>query len=327
MKQSATRPDRMPKSTKSSRPSARPNPPSRPPRARTAPKGQRRAMDDRFSSRRMEAERQAGARRLRIVAALSALSTLFIMAIGFVNSSWFAVDEVLVVGSERSNSLDIIEASAISVGLGLLDVDAEAASRRVEQVPWVGTADVRRSWNGRVEIAIVERGPVAALPAPGGYAMVDHWGRQLEVVEAPGEGFIAISGVQASGVPGELAPAESAQVIHLVQALVPSVERQIDVISLIDNQVVVDLAVGGQARFGDATDIELKVQSLETLLERVDLQCLAMIDVSVPSAPSVRRIDENTSADVRLGDDGEQPVGDSSENDGEQEPNAAINDC
>lgn len=274
-----------------------------------------------------------------MVLGLTAISTVALGAIAFVNSSAFDVDEISVVGAERADPELIIWATGIEVGQGLLDVSPERAAAEAELVPWVGTAEVNRRWSGSIEIVVTERGASAAIPAGDGFALVDDHGRQLEIVDARPPGYLPVTGIEASGLAGESAPPEAMPIIALLEALPPEVIDQVVGVAAGDGHLYLELADGGRADFGDGTDLAPKLQSLETLLARVDLRCLDTIDVSVPAAPVItRRPPQTSTADEPL--EGSSQGGEAVSGDGEvptsaeeaeevpdQEPDSGLGDC
>lgn len=282
--------------------------------------GGRAAPTDRFRARRLAAQRSAGMKRLRIVLGLTLVSTVAIGVIGFINSSAFDVDEIVVVGNDRADPHLIVDASGITIGQALLEVDLDTAVDRIQLVPWVGTASVTRAWSGSIEIAITERGPSAALRAGDGYALVDDHGRQLELVDERPQGFMPVSGIEGSGVAGEPAPPEAMPVIALLDALPPEVERQIDAVAFENGELFLELAAGGRANFGDGSDLGPKLQSLETMLAGVDLTCLNTIDVRVPAAPVLTRTDQSTGPTDSV-------AGQTTEGEPNEEPDSAGSDC
>jgi hypothetical protein len=54
-------------------------------------------------------------------------------------------------------------------------------------------------------------------------------------------------------------------------------------------EVLLALRDGGVVRLGPAADLGDKLVAVVTVLEQVDLTCLATLDVRVPSAPAVTR--------------------------------------
>ncbi len=249
-----------------------------------------RRVDPRLQARRRTVARRQGLRRMWMVAGLTAFASLAIGAIAAANSSWLDVDSVEVVGAVRADPQQVATASAVNVGDPLIEVNLDRAVEGALGVPWVAVADVDRDWRGTVTIRIVERIGVAALPTGHRFAVVDKTGYQLEVVGERPENFLPVAGVEASGVPGQPLSREGEAVIALVDALTPTVASVTSQIVVDDGQLMVELTTGGRATFGDQRDLESKLVALETMLSRVDLQCLDTIDVRVPEAPTVSRI-------------------------------------
>ena len=213
-------------------------------RSRGRSTGGRSSDRERFDARRRSAARDQSRRRLRIVLGLTAITTLVLSVIGMLNSSWFDVDDVRVVGQERADVDDVIAASGIEPGQPLIELDLTASAERVADVPWIGSAEVRRAWNGRITIEVVERGPVAALPTASGFALVDDRGRQLEVVAQRPAGYLPIAGVAASGVAGETVDPEAAPVLSVVLTLPAGLVERVAGIRVESPGVVLDLDGG-----------------------------------------------------------------------------------
>jgi cell division protein FtsQ len=247
---------------------------------------------DRFEGRRLDVERREGLRRLRLVIGLAVVASLAVGVIAFVNSSWFDVDEVAVAGNERAAADDIVEASGIERGDGLLEVDLGRAARSVELVPWVGTATVSRSWSGTILIEVEERPPSVAIPAGGRFALVDDHGRQLELVDRRPADYLPIRGIEGSGVAGEAAPDAILPVIAVIDALPPATRERVASVAVVGDDIHLELVGGGLANLGDGTELGRKLQAFETVLARVDLTCLDTIDVRAPDAPAVTRTAE-----------------------------------
>lgn len=275
---------------------------------------------DRFEAKRLDLERRAGLRRLRIVLGLTAVTSLAVGLIAFINSSWFDVDTISIVGTERADPEDILAASGIEIGQGLLDVDSSAAADNIELVPWIGVATVERPLNGEIVITVEERPPSAAIPAGSRFALVDEHGRQLEIVNRRPDGYLPIQGIEGSGVAGEPAPAELLPVIALLGALPDEIEVEVAAVAVEDQHLYLELVNGGRADFGDGSDLGAKLQSFETMLARVDLVCLDTIDVRVPAAPVV----------TRRGSDSDRPVtgGEgTTQSEPQEEPDSGLGDC
>ncbi len=261
-----------------------------------------RASSDRFADRRQEIRRREGARRLRVVLALTVVSLMAVSAIGVLNSDLADVDTVAVVGNDRTPSADVVAATGIQAGQPLLDLDLSTAEAGVEALPWIRRSTVERRFNGEIVVTVSEREPVLALPVtvaeaagsavargPGRYVLIDRLGQQLDVVPERPDGYLPINGIEASGRPGESAPQETGPVLSLVQSLPAQLLADVEALTVIDGHIHLELTTGGRANLGDGSLLGEKIQALETVLARVDLQCVELIDLRVPSAPAVLR--------------------------------------
>lgn len=256
---------------------------------RTRPTRSERPVDPRMQARRQNVARQEGRRRLWLVAGLTLITTLAITVIAASRSSLFDVERVDVVGADRADREQIAAASGIQIGQPLVEVHPSSVVAGVATVPWVERAVVHRHLGGGVTIVVTERVAVAVVPAAGRFALVDGTGQQVEAADSPPPGLLVIQGTEASGVPGESVPDEAAAAVSLIRQLSPPVAAQATGVVLDQGHLMVLLSSGGRADFGDIRALDTKMVALETVLARVDLSCVAMIDVRVADAPTVRR--------------------------------------
>ncbi len=258
-------------------------------------------LRDRNSSRKGFERRSSGRIRFAIVAVLAVLSAGVIGAVVYVNSSEFGVTSIEVAGAEKASDEDIIAASLIEIDQNLLEVEPPKVAEQVEKVAWVDQASIDRKWNGSIVISVTERQAVAALESPSGFVLVDNSGRQLEKVpNAPGS-QIPVTGVKVSGVIGEEVSAEGLQATNFIGSISPKIRPMVRNIVVDSGRLVAELDVEQieqgfaaadtsiMANFGTNQELDEKMASLETVLERVDLTCVARIDLSSPSKPTVLR--------------------------------------
>lgn len=247
------------------------------------------SLDPRLQARRHQVARQEGRRRLRLVAVATLAATLAIVIIAAANSSLLDVEQVTVSGAARALPQQVVVASGLQTGQPLVKVRPSAVAAAVERVPWVDTARVQRGWRGDVTVTVTERRAVVAVPTGTRYVLVDPTGRQLEIVDAPPEGMLVVGGLEASGVPGQAVPADALPAVASLEQLSPEIAALTTGLSVEGGQVFLQLGPTGRAEIGDDRDLEAKMIALETVLARVDLSCVSVIDVRVPSAPTVRR--------------------------------------
>ena len=83
----------------------------------------------------------------------------------------FALGDVAVSGERRTPESEVRYAAALTKGSNVWLLDVASAEHRVEALPWVDAARVRRTWPNRVSIELTERVAVARVwVASGGSA-------------------------------------------------------------------------------------------------------------------------------------------------------------
>lgn len=239
-------------------------------------------IDPRIRARRIEVRRGQGRRRLQ---RLVDVGVLALVALGFAAALWsplLDVDEVRVHGAARSGREAVLDVAGITVGDRLAGLDLQAAGERVAALPWVQEVRLRRGVDGVVTVDVRERTPVAALVAGAVTLLVDPAGRVLgPATSAPDVGgLVVLEGVEAPP-PGAYVDAGAADALALAEAVASTVPGA--VASVRTEGLTATLVQGGEVRFGDATQLDAKVRSLATMLDQVDLSCLAVLDLRLPS--------------------------------------------
>lgn len=213
-----------------------------------------------------------------------------------VGGGWFLtrtslldVDSMTVQGATHESDDDVIAASGVRLGDQLLDLDAGAVARKVEQLPWVDRAEVDTGLDGVVGITVTERVPVAtAADSEGGRHLVDASGRLLGPVEGDTAGLTSLEGVT-PGAPGEnLEGAEGA--LQAIAALGPGVRSRVTAVVVApDSSLALKLNPEGVVLIGPPTELAAKATALTTTMGQVEQRRLLSIDVRDPGNPVVVR--------------------------------------
>ncbi len=258
-----------------------------------AKKSQADRVHPKISERRSGVAKDRSRRRSHTIFILGFISMIAVIALAVLESPLFNVAEVNASGHVRATPAEIVEASGISVGSQLSDIDKDLAAQSVvEASPWVKSAEVDRSWNGIVTIYVVERSPVLAVRSRAtseALMLVDETGRQLvSVTDAPA-GVVVVEGVTVSGVAGQPSGIEILRAASIADGLSDPVRAMTRGVSVEDGMVRLMLDDGARIAVGDQSLLEEKMIAVETLFARVDMRCLHEIDVRVPAAPTVTR--------------------------------------
>lgn len=208
------------------------------------------------------------------------------------------VDRVLVEGANRTGVDAVEEATGIHRGEALARLDIGQAGAAVENLPWVATATVTRSWPDSVVVVVTERRPVAVVAtADGSRVAVDPEGRQLAVVdESAFPELVGIAGLAPEADPGATLAPEAAAPLELAGLLPRAVPGLSSEIAVVEGEL--EVRVLGRAgeevlvRFGDGDRLADKVTALAAL---VDAGVVAEgpgpleVDLRVPDAPVLTR--------------------------------------
>jgi len=90
-----------------------------------------------------------------------------------VEVSGLTLREVHVIGNRRVARAAVIKALAAPLGTPVLDIDLDAARRRIEALAWVRTAVLHRQFPDRLGIVVSEREPFALWQYRGRVRLID----------------------------------------------------------------------------------------------------------------------------------------------------------
>ncbi len=250
------------------------------------------SIDPRLRQRRIAVRRAEGRRRLRILLAALGLAALLAGAYAVTRSALLDLDRVEVGGAFGSEADEVVAATGLELGTPLLDLDLATASDAVVALPWVQTAEVSRAWPGTVTVDVVRRLPVALLPTgDGGGVIIDAEGIAIARTPSAAVGDLPVITVTASGDLGDV-QSFALPAIAVIEAvpddLVPWIETYaIEYDGGEEAEIVLDLVGSATAELGIGTDVAAKLDALRTVLGRVELSCVSVIDVRIAELPLV----------------------------------------
>lgn len=249
-------------------------------------------IDPRIRQRRIEVRRDEGRKRLRLL--LGCLGVLAALAVCFAlsRSPLFDVDYVDVRGAVNTPRRLVVAAGRLGSRPAMVDVGTAAVARRVEALPWVLDAKARRHWPGTVRIDITERRPVAVLPAgEGRWALADAAGRVLEAGPDKPTALPVLGGLPPPGRPGSTIAASAGAVLRVAAALPDDLRSRVaDIAAVTGGEVELQLVPpGAVVRLGRPVGLAAKLSVLSTIVARVDLGRVELVDLRVPRAPALTR--------------------------------------
>ncbi len=154
------------------------------------------------------------------------LLLLFIIAVTMVfTTPVFKISTVSVSGNTKVSKEEVLAAASLPPGKNIYMVSMKDAKARVEALPYVLTAEVKRKFPARVSITVTERTEAVAVQCTGGYAVLDREGRVLRI-STDTEDLCTASGVNVSGaVPGQTVSMEDERFLENLKTLLTVAEQ------------------------------------------------------------------------------------------------------
>jgi len=129
--------------------------------------------------------------------------------IGVSAEAGFVVRDVFVVGRASTPKDTLLGALGVKRGTPILDIDLAEARARVQALPWVREASVRRLLPNTVVVEIVERKPLALWQHHKQFALIDDQGAVILRDDVGPFSHLMV-------VVGEDAPANAAQLVQML---------------------------------------------------------------------------------------------------------------
>lgn len=121
----------------------------------------------------------------------------------------FVVRDVFVVGRVSTPKETLLEAVAVKRGAPILNIDLQAVRNRVQALPWVREASVRRLLPNTVVVEIVERKPLALWQSHKQFALIDENGAVIVRDDVAAFNHLIV-------VVGDDAPAHAAELMRVL---------------------------------------------------------------------------------------------------------------
>jgi len=246
------------------------------------------SIDPRLRARRITVRREAGRRRLRLVAVAGVVFVLALAAVVVARSPLLAVDDVVVSGAVYTDPVALDAVTATVIGDSMLTLDSKALEQQLEALPWVRRADVWRDWPRTVRVDVVERRPVATFYGDDGrYRVVDVDGRVLAVVDGLPVDVVAIAGQGPALAPGAVAPTPVPDAAAVAAALPDALRVRLADVAPGPDGIILRLVDGPQVVLGTTERLREKLVAALTVLNRLEPGTGGSLDVRVPDRPTL----------------------------------------
>jgi cell division protein FtsQ len=245
------------------------------------------AVDPRISARRIAVRREEGQRRLRRLLWLGGGIGVLAVLLAVTRTPLLDLDHLTVAGTDDPAVVAALDDAGIRLGDPLTDLDLRTGERALEALPQVSSAELWREWPGTLRVEVEPRLPVAAVAVAGGTALVAADGVVVTVTSEP-TALVRVAGPHALAAGDRL---DALPLLAVAARLPESLRAEVAGIAAGDGAGAVELHLhdGSIVRLGAADQLDDKLPAAVTVLSQVDRSCVQVIDVRVPSVPTVTR--------------------------------------
>lgn len=246
-------------------------------------------VDERIAARRAEVRDEHRRRRLRRTVLVLTLAALVVVGVLVERSSLVALAEVRVAGTQRLDPSEVRDTADLPLGTSTLRLPLEAARERVEALPLVATAEVRRLDPLTVLVEVIEREPVAVVRRGDEAVLVDGDGVVVAEGREPGLPVIRLTTGRLPAPGASIDEAPAAANAHAALSRLPGPVRSLvaTYVARGPDELDLRLASGTTVRFGRADQVDEKARALGAVIEDLQDRQVAAIDVRAPSHPVV----------------------------------------
>lgn len=212
---------------------------------------------------------------------------------GYYAANWpgFRLRHVSVSGNARVPSAQIVARAALDPGANIWLQNTRASRARIEALPYIGTARLRRSLPADVVIEVTERRPFAILHDGAMDFVIDRAGRVLEPGVGSGIGLpvFVVPLKQAPAIGAFVRDPRVAQLAEDYETLraAHAITRRLSFDRLGNLEAV--LTGGVLAKLGEDSDLADKAQLVEPILSQTQRQGrrIRAVDLRAPKTPVV----------------------------------------
>jgi len=214
----------------------------------------------------------------------------------FIQSSFFAVSSIEVIGNKSVSVEDVIKLSGLMRGENIFKVDLAGAEEKIHINSMIEEVSIERKLPRTIVIQIKERIPVALIPAAEGFLEIDINGYVLgKITNFEGNQLPIITGVNFLPTVALGTKLESSELQMGLKMVAQMDSRAKELVAEIDvfdpQQLKVYTIQGAEVRFGDASNFQEKFSRFLAILKEEEknnrLNDIEYIDVSFSGKPVV----------------------------------------
>lgn len=252
-------------------------------------------VEPRLQERRVRVAEDRRRRRKRSWAVMGGVAAALAVAVAVAYSPLLDLDHLRIEGVTQLDADRLAEASGLTVGDQMVQIDVAAVRDAVRAVPGVRSVRVHREWPSTVRVVVGEEQPAVELRSGERRAVLSTTGHLLEPgvlaaelvpLEVTDEDLELTDGDLESAVVSEEV-LDAAMVLHRME---PRLRAEVASATLGKGALLsFELSDGARVRFGPLENVPAKLGALEAVLTQVAPDCRGSIDVREPARATVSR--------------------------------------
>lgn len=211
----------------------------------------------------------------------------------FLNSPFFKVSKVEVIGAVTYSSEEILMLSGINTNDNILKIRPKAIASRLADKPKIKSVTVRRILPSTLQITLKEREAIALFPYSTYFLEIDREGVPITIVEDISKSRLPlITGIRASGVKlgRPISNKEFLSILRVPASLSKSARNSLSEIHAESTDDIVIYSTNGvKIHWGEAKVNSRKANIFDEIMASLPNKELktAYIDISVPESPVI----------------------------------------
>lgn len=216
----------------------------------------------------------------------------------FLNSSFFALKSIEIIGNGVISDDEVIQLSGLTTGTNLFSLKTSEATIKIDSYPNIKKVEIKRKLPNTIIINVVERQPIAMVVIQNGYALVDNEGiilKKLEITDGSELPLISQIDVGENKRPGDsiITPGLKSALNIIKQMDDEFLENITEIIAPSQYSLTLKTKTGVKILFGEEEDIGRKIMIIEKFMKKnsasINEQNVEYIDLRYDTAPVIKR--------------------------------------
>jgi len=200
---------------------------------------------------------------------------LFCLMLFLYLAPFFNIKEIRCAGEDIVSKEEILTASTISFDYNLFRTSVKKAKQKIEIIPYIKKAIVKRKFPNVISIAVTECTVFGNVPLGEGYIYIDEEGKALEFCDSAKENlpYIENTGI-ISFEAGKKLQCDNPEKKDILVPLLSVLSEN----NLLDKVSVIDLADAGKVSIKYANSLEIYIGNIDNLNYKIDFAIKTILE-------------------------------------------------